>query len=65
MDSVYEYEHECEAMPTCVTFYKLRQCSTSTFAVESSVRGALRQSTAFYGFRYCPYCGEDMEVRDD
>lgn len=61
----YEFNHECDAMPDGVSFCKICECSSSQFTVETRIYGAARQSATLYGFRYCPYCGEDMEVCDE
>lgn len=64
-DSFYAFKHECDAMPDCISFCKLNGSDTSQFAIDMRERGTeiqARQTTVIYGFRYCPYCGEDMEV---
>ena len=62
MRNIYEFEHECEAMPESVRFVKINGSLSSQFTIETRIMkiGAL-QSTTLYNFRYCPYCGEDME----
>ena len=58
----YEFEHECDRMPEGVRFCKINGGTRSQFSVEKYVHGIALHSTVLYGFRYCPYCGEDMEV---
>ena len=63
--SFYEFEHECDAMPDGVRFCKMNGSSSSQFTVDQYQSRVGLQSTVLYGFRYCPYCGEDMEGGDD
>ena len=64
-DSFYAFNHECDAMPDGVSFCKIDGSATSQFTIDQYMRGVVLHTTVLYGFRYCPYCGEDMEVRDD
>lgn len=61
----YEFDHECDAMPDGVSFCKINGGTTSQFTVEQYKSVVVLHTTVLYGFRYCPYCGEDMEVCDD
>lgn len=58
----YRFDHRCDAMPDEVSFLQLSWSSRSQFTVETSEPGTVKQRTVLYGFRYCPYCGKDMEV---
>ena len=57
----YSFEHKCDKMPTGVEFLKLSWSRTNQFTYRHSETGAVNVSVTLYGFRYCPYCGEDMK----
>lgn len=61
----YEFDHKCERMPYGVSFCKINGSSTSQFTLDSYKSSKFTHSTTLYGFRYCPYCGKDMEVGND
>lgn len=63
-DNFYVFDHECDTMPDNVSFCKLNGSTSSQFTIDQYERGTASQTT-LYGFRYCPYCGEDMEAHDD
>lgn len=63
-DDFYEFKHECDAMPDGIRFIKLRGSRSSQFSVDQSKSHLALQSTTLYGFRFCPYCGKDMERED-
>ena len=60
-DGFYDFNHECDAMPEGVSFLKINGSCSSQFAICQSEKGVGLQQTTLYGFRFCPYCGEDME----
>ena len=63
MSDFYKFDHECDQMPDGITFCKLKMSDESQFTVERYDSRTVLQTTVLYGFRYCPYCGEDMEAR--
>ena len=63
MSSFYEFEHECEKMPDDIRFCKIYGGSSSQFTVEARTRRG-KMTTTFYGFNYCPYCGEKVDDDD-
>ena len=62
MSAFYEFNHECEHMPESVKFCKIKDSSSSIFLFDISERGVGKLQTALWGFRFCPYCGMDMEA---
>ena len=56
----YEFEHRCDAMPEDVSFCKINGVKNSQFSIDRRDKTVM-QCTAFYGFRFCPYCGERIE----
>lgn len=64
-DNFYEFQHKCKAMPNNVSFAKINGSRDSQFTFEKTVVGTGLFSTILYGFRYCPYCGEDMKVENN
>ena len=65
MSAIYEFDHECEHMPDGIVFCKVKGSSSSLFMFDISKGGVGKQQTALWGFRYCPYCGADMEKVDE
>lgn len=65
MNKFYDFEHECDTMPEGVRFCKINGSSFSQFTFDKYTCGIGVHSTTLYGFRYCPYCGEDMEADND
>ena len=63
MSDFWEFNHECKKMPEGVRFAKIKGSTASQFTVDTYRSGTSLQSTTFYGFRYCPYCGKDMDAK--
>jgi len=63
MSDFYEFEHECDKMPDGISFCKIKGFKSSQFNIHEYRGGIATQDTTFFGFRYCPYCGEDMEKK--
>jgi hypothetical protein len=61
MDDFYEFNHECEAMPDGVRFLKIDGSRSSQFSVQKHYDGVALHLTTIYGFRFCPYCGWEVE----
>lgn len=61
MSGFYEFKHECDAMPDGISFCKINGSSSNQFTIDVRTSGVLLHLTTLYGFRFCPYCGEDME----
>lgn len=61
MPSFIEYDHRCDKMPDEMHgICKLKGSSTSQATVEKSVPHFARFYMTFYGFEFCPYCGERL-----
>lgn len=64
MSGIYsESYHECDAMPDKARFLSGNIDMPSMFTLEHIDRApdghiVSNDTTTFYGFRYCPYCGE-------
>ena len=62
MSDFFEFKHECDKMPDDIRFLKINGSTSSQFTIEASKSGAGHLMTTLYGFRFCPYCGDDMEA---
>lgn len=59
-DSACVFMHKCENMPDSIRFYELPIDKEAVFSVSHNEDNAYVETTAFYGFKYCPYCGEKV-----
>lgn len=59
-ESAYVFIHKCENMLDGIRFYQLPFDNQSVFSLSHSEEKAYCESIAFYGFKYCPYCGEKV-----
>lgn len=56
----YVFKHRCFDIPDEVSFCKIKDSKSSQFTVHKYVSDSVAFETTLYGFKYCPYCGEEF-----